>query len=178
LAPRSSAAFIIATVSASLREPLRRWKSVHLELGWSYCAPQESGTGKELAARALHEAGPRAKGPFVPVNMANLEAGQARAELFGHRKGAFTGATADVPGHFRSAAGGTIFLDEIGYLTSEVQPMLLRVLDDHEILPLGTSKPEKVDVRVVAATDRTWKSGSKKSDSSSRCTTGSKVPFL
>ena len=114
----------------------------------------ESGTGKELAARALHEAGPRAKGPFVPVNMANLEAGQARAELFGHRKGAFTGATADVPGHFRSAAGGTIFLDEIGYLTSEVQPMLLRVLDDHEILPLGTSKPQKVDVRVVAATDR------------------------
>ncbi len=117
----------------------------------------ESGTGKELAARALHEAGPRAKGPFVPVNMATLEAGQARAELFGHRKGAFTGATADVPGHFRSAAGGTIFLDEIGHLTSEVQPMLLRVLDDHEILPLGTSKPERVDVRVVAATDRKLK---------------------
>ena len=114
----------------------------------------ESGTGKELAARALHEAGPRAKGPFVVINMATLVAERAAADLFGHRKGAFTGATADVPGHFRSAAGGTIFLDEIGYLAPDVQPMLLRVLDNQEILPLGTSQPVKVDVRVVTATDR------------------------
>ena len=85
----------------------------------------ESGTGKELAARALHEAGPRAKGPFVVINMATLVAERAAADLFGHRKGAFTGATADVLGHFRSAAGGTIFLDEIGYLAPDVQPMLL-----------------------------------------------------
>ncbi len=117
----------------------------------------ESGTGKELAARALHETGPRAKGPFIPVNMATLEGEQARAELFGYRKGAFTGATADFPGHFRSAAGGTIFLDEIGYLTSDVQPKLPRVLGDQEVLPMGTSKPVKVDVRVVAATDRNLK---------------------
>jgi hypothetical protein len=95
-----------------------------------------------------------AKGPFIPVNMATLEGEQARAELFGYRKGAFTGATADFLGHFRSAAGGTIFLDEIGYLTSDVQPKLLRVLGDQEVLPLGTSEPVKVDVRVVAATDR------------------------
>jgi two-component system, NtrC family, nitrogen regulation response regulator GlnG len=114
----------------------------------------ESGTGKELAARALHDGGPRAKGPFIPLNMATLGGDQARAELFGYRKGAFTGATADFPGYFRSAAGGTIFLDEIGFLTSDVQPMLLRVLDDQEILPMGTSQPVKVDVRVIAATDR------------------------
>ena len=114
----------------------------------------ESGTGKELAARALHEAGPRAKGPFIPVNMGALGGDQARADMFGYRKGAFTGATAGFPGYFRSAAGGTIFLDEIGFLTSDVQPMLFRVLDDKEILSMGTSQPVKVDVRVVAATDR------------------------
>ena len=114
----------------------------------------ESGTGKELAARALHEAGPRAKGPFIPVNMAALGGDQARADIFGYKKGAFTGATAGFPGHFRSAAGGTIFLDEIGFLTSDVQPMLFRVLDDQEILSMGTSQLVKVDVRIVAATDR------------------------
>ena len=113
----------------------------------------ESGTGKELAARALHDAGPRAGAPFVAVNMALLLRERAAAELFGHKKGAFTGATSDLPGHFRAASGGTIFLDEIGLTSVDVQPMLLRVLDDREVLPLGASRPTKIDVRIVAATD-------------------------
>jgi two-component system, NtrC family, nitrogen regulation response regulator GlnG len=113
----------------------------------------ESGTGKELAARALHDAGPRAKAPFVAVNMALLLRERAAAELFGYKKGAFTGATADLPGHFRAAQGGTIFLDEIGLTSVDVQPMLLRVLDDREVLPLGAPRPTKIDVRIVAATD-------------------------
>ena len=113
----------------------------------------ERGSGKELAARALHSAGPRAKARFVAVNMARLDRERAAADLFGHKKGAFTGATADSPGHFRAAAGGTIFLDEIGYTTSEVQPMLLRVLDDREVQAVGDTEAVKVDARIVAATD-------------------------
>jgi two-component system nitrogen regulation response regulator GlnG len=113
----------------------------------------ESGTGKELVARALHAAGPRAKGPFVAVNTGRLVRENAAAELFGHRKGSFTGATSDIPGHFRAAAGGTIFLDEVGYLPSDVQPMFLRVLEDKEVQPIGSSQSFKVDVRVIAATD-------------------------
>ena len=113
----------------------------------------ESGTGKELAARALHQAGPRAKARFVEVNMADLDAERATAELFGYKKGAFTGATADVAGHFRTATGGTIFLDEIAYTVPRVQPKLLRVLDNQVVQPLGSSDAIKVDVRIVAATD-------------------------
>jgi len=113
----------------------------------------ESGSGKELAARALHYAGSRAKGPFVAVNMGRLDRHRAVADLFGHKKGSFTGATDDQPGYFRSAAGGTIFLDEIGYTASDVQPMLLRVLDDQEVQPVGSSQAVKVDARIVAATD-------------------------
>jgi two-component system nitrogen regulation response regulator GlnG len=113
----------------------------------------ESGTGKELAARALHDAGPRQGAPFVAVNMSLLRPERAGAELFGYQKGAFTGATADYPGHFRSASGGTIFLDEIGFTPPDVQPMLLRVLENHVIQSLGSSQARKVDVRVVAATD-------------------------
>jgi len=113
----------------------------------------ESGTGKELAAKAIHAAGVRPRGPFVAVNMATLGAERAVAALFGHTRGAFTGAAADHAGKFRSADGGTIFLDEIGETPREVQPMLLRVLDDQVIDPLGSSKPMKVDVRIIAATD-------------------------
>jgi len=113
----------------------------------------ESGTGKELAARALHDAGPRAKARFVAVNMGALLHERADAVLFGYKKGAFTGAVADLPGEFRSADGGTIFLDEIGLLSPEVQPLLLRVLDNKEVQQLGASYPTKLDVRIVAATD-------------------------
>ncbi|HVZ88943.1 MAG TPA: sigma 54-interacting transcriptional regulator [Polyangia bacterium] len=113
----------------------------------------ESGTGKELAAHALHHAGPRAARPFLVKNMALLGRDRAEADLFGHKKGGFTGAIADSPGLFRSAAGGTVFLDEIGDTAPEVQRMILRVIDDKEVTPLGASEPVKVDVRIVAATD-------------------------
>src|ERR1022692_2063995 len=113
----------------------------------------ESGSGKELAARALHTASPRAKHRFVAVNMNTLGGERATADLFGHKKGAFTGAIGDSPGYFRSAAGGTIFLDEIGNTTADVQPKLLRVLDDGVVQPVGDTQAIKVDARIVAATD-------------------------
>ncbi len=113
----------------------------------------ESGSGKELAAHALHREGPRAKGPFVAINMAELDRARAAADLFGHKRGSFTGATTDNPGHFRAASGGTIFLDEIGYTPKDVQPMLLRVIDDRRVQPVGSSEGVTVDARVIAATD-------------------------
>ncbi|HVV52511.1 MAG TPA: sigma 54-interacting transcriptional regulator [Polyangia bacterium] len=113
----------------------------------------ESGTGKELAASALHHAGPRAGRPFIVKNMSLLGRERAEADLFGHKKGAFTGAIADSPGLFRAASRGTVFLDEIGELAPEVQPMLLRVLDDKQVQPVGATESVQVDVRVVAATD-------------------------
>ena len=113
----------------------------------------ESGTGKELVARAIHEAGPRHRQPYVPVNMAAVPASLASAELFGASRGAFTGADKEKPGYFQRAAGGTIFLDEIGDTPSDVQPLLLRVLESGEIQPLGGGRMERVDVRIIAATD-------------------------
>ena len=113
----------------------------------------ESGTGKELAAKALHAASQRAKHPFIAVNMNTIGGDGAVAALFGHKKGAFTGAIGDSPGYFRAASGGTLFLDEIGKTTSDVQPKLLRVLDDGFVLPVGDTQAIKVDARIVAATD-------------------------
>ena len=113
----------------------------------------ESGTGKELAARALHDSGRRATRPFVVVNTANLTGETAVAELFGHQKGAFTGADSHSLGHFRSAEGGTIFLDEVGYLEPKIQPKLLRVLENRGVQAKGSSLERKVDVRIIAATD-------------------------
>lgn len=113
----------------------------------------ESGTGKELAARALHQLSPRSEGPFVAINMATLSRSTAAAELFGHTKGAFTGAASDRLGLFRAADGGTLFLDEIGETPAEVQAMLLRVLEEGAVLPMGADQSLPVDVRIVAATD-------------------------
>jgi two-component system, NtrC family, nitrogen regulation response regulator GlnG len=113
----------------------------------------ESGTGKELVARALHGTSARRKGPFIDVNMAVLRAERAAAELFGHERGAFTGATESRPGFFRAAHGGTLFLDEIGFTSADVQPMLLRVLEDRRVQPLGGTHARQVDVRLVTATD-------------------------
>jgi two-component system, NtrC family, nitrogen regulation response regulator GlnG len=113
----------------------------------------ESGTGKELVARALHDAGRRSKRPFVGINVAALPPTTAASELFGHARGAFTGAAADHDGLFVRADAGTLFLDEIGEAPIDVQPMLLRVLETSEVIPLGASKPRKVDVRLIAATD-------------------------
>lgn len=114
----------------------------------------ESGTGKELLARFLHLNGPRNGRPFVSVNCAALPETLAESLLFGHRKGAFTGATADHEGHIRAAAGGTLFLDEVAELPATVQAKLLRFLESGEVLPVGSSTPLRVDVRVVTATHR------------------------
>ncbi len=114
----------------------------------------ETGTGKELWAQVLHELGPRANKPFVPVNCAALTVALAESQLFGHEKGAFTGAVGRSLGVFRAASGGIVFLDEVGEMPLELQPKLLRVLQQNEVTPLGTAMPEQVDVQVVAATNR------------------------
>ena len=112
----------------------------------------ESGTGKEVAARAVHELSPRAQGPFVPLNCGAISRELAEAELFGHEKGAFTGAIASAPGAFGAADGGTLFLDEIGDLPLSLQVKLLRALEAGEIKPVGSPRPRAIDVRVVCAT--------------------------
>ena len=113
----------------------------------------ETGTGKELVARAVHEAGRRAQRPFISVNMAAVPAATAAAELFGHARGAFTGADRDRPGFFEQADGGTLFLDEIADTPPDVQAMLLRVLETGEIQRVGGRGRRTVDVRLVAASD-------------------------
>lgn len=114
----------------------------------------ESGTGKELVARAIHAASTRADSPFVPVNTAAIPRELLESELFGHERGAFTGAVASRPGRFREASGGTLFLDEIGDMPPELQAKLLRVLQEGEVTPVGGSFPQAVDVRILAATHR------------------------
>ncbi len=112
----------------------------------------ESGTGKELVARALHNYGKRRNGPFVPINMAAIPRELIESELFGHEKGAFTGATARSMGRFEQAQGGTLFLDEIGDMPLEAQTRLLRVLQEGEFTAVGGRLPIRADVRVIAAT--------------------------
>lgn len=114
----------------------------------------ESGTGKELVARALHEKSTRNKGSFIPVNCAAIPRELMESELFGHVKGAFTGAIKDKTGKFQQAQGGTIFLDEVGELPLELQPKLLRTLQERVVERVGDTTTERLDVRVVAATNR------------------------
>jgi len=115
----------------------------------------ESGTGKEMLARAIHRASPRRNGPFVAVNCGAVSHELAESEFFGHKKGAFTGASSDRAGYFEAASGGTLFLDEIGELPFGLQVKLLRVLQERQVTRVGTTTPRAVDVRIIAATNRT-----------------------
>lgn len=114
----------------------------------------ESGTGKEMVARALHEASPRKGGPFLALNCGAIPENLIESTLFGHEKGAFTGADKQSRGYFQASDGGTLLLDEIGELPLAMQSKLLRVLEDSAVTPVGTTAPQKVDVRIVAATNR------------------------
>ncbi|MDD5286035.1 MAG: sigma-54 factor interaction domain-containing protein, partial [Desulfuromonadaceae bacterium] len=114
----------------------------------------ESGTGKELLARAIHRSSPRKDKPFIAVNCGAIPSELVESEFFGHRKGAFTGATNDRKGCFETASGGTLFLDEIGELPLSAQVKILRVLQEKEVVKVGDSTPVKIDVRIVAATNR------------------------
>lgn len=122
------------------------------KVGTTVLIEGETGTGKELVARAIHFSSPRRGQPCIPVNCAGLSQSLLASQLFGHKRGAFTGATESQPGLFEAANGGTIFLDEIGDISMEVQTGLLRVLQEREVTRLGESKPRKVDVRILTAT--------------------------
>jgi len=114
----------------------------------------ETGTGKEVIAHAIHDASPRQRGPFVGLNCAAIPAALLESELFGHEKGAFTGAIAQTIGRFQAAHGGTLFLDEIGDLSLELQPKLLRVLQEQQYERLGSTRTLRAEVRVIAATNQ------------------------
>ncbi len=137
-------------------EPVRRLREMIARVATTNAAVLllgESGTGKELVARAIHRAGIREKKPFITVNCAAIPEQLLESELFGHVRGAFTGATRDRDGKFLQADGGTLFLDEIGEMPLALQPKLLRALQEMEIEPVG-GRPRKVDVRIIAATNR------------------------
>ncbi len=139
--------------SGAVREVLRRVRLLQQSAGTPALILGESGTGKELIARAIHYGSNRSRRPFIPVNCAAVPAELAESMLFGHSRGAFTGAVADKKGCFELAHGGTIFLDEIGDMPLEVQAKLLRVLEDGVVVPVGRAEGRQVDARVVAATN-------------------------
>ena len=139
-----------STVMRGLREQVGRAALVDANV----LITGESGTGKELVARAIHLGGPRASGPFVAMSCAAVPHEILEAELFGHARGAFTGAAQARPGLFQQAAGGTLFLDEIGDMPVELQPKLLRALQERSVRPVGTAREVTADVRIVSATNR------------------------
>jgi len=138
---------------ASMREVYRRIEKV-AGTDVTVLVQGETGTGKELVAREIHRRSPRAAGPFVAVNCGAIPEGLMESELFGHVKGAFTGAVATRGGRFQAAAGGTLFLDEVGEMPPALQVKLLRALQDRSVVKVGDSRPETVDIRVVAATNK------------------------
>jgi len=138
--------------SPALQRTLEQGRRVARHADVTVMIGGETGTGKELLARALHYESPRAAAPFVEINCAAIPANLLESELFGHEKGAFTGAITAKPGLMEMAHGGTVFLDEIGHLPMELQPKLLRALEGHEIRRVGGQQNRKVDVRIIAAT--------------------------
>jgi transcriptional regulator with PAS, ATPase and Fis domain len=143
----------ILTVSESMRQLLRDVRRV-ARTDASVLIRGETGSGKELIARALHQQSRRAAGPFRAINCAALPAPLLESELFGHVRGAFTGAVRDAEGHFRLASGGTLFLDEVAEMPLELQAKMLRVLQERTVLPVGGREPVPINVRLVAATHR------------------------
>ena len=137
--------------SAEMQDVFRRIRDI-ASVDLTALVEGDTGTGKELAARAIHSASRRADGPFVAVNCAGLSDPLLSSQLFGHIKGAFTGATQDRKGYFEAASGGTLFLDEIGDISPKLQATLLRVLEEKTVTRVGDTRPRPVDVRVVAAT--------------------------
>lgn len=158
LSERSSAASkrprVTIVGSHSATEQLRQLIETIAHSNSTALITGESGTGKELVAQALHAHGPRAQGSFVPINCGAIPRELIESELFGHRKGAFTGAFNHRVGRFELAEGGTLFLDEIGDLPLDMQVKLLRVLQERRILPVGADSEVPIDVRVVAATHK------------------------
>ena len=154
-APAVEAGFFAGMVGRSprMREVFGLLKKV-APMDVSVIVTGETGTGKELVARALHDESPRRKGPFVVLDCGSIPENLIESELFGHEKGAFTGAISSREGAFERADSGTIFLDEIGELRIDMQPRLLRVLENREVRRVGGSQVASVDVRVVAATNR------------------------
>jgi len=143
----------ILTANSRMQQVLRQVTQV-AATDACVCLVGESGTGKELLARAIHVASPRAHGPFVAVNCGAIPDGLLENELFGHVKGAYTGADRDHQGVLRAAAGGTVLLDEITELPRPMQVKLLRVLQEQECAPLGAGRPVKLDCRVITATNQ------------------------
>jgi transcriptional regulator with GAF, ATPase, and Fis domain len=144
----------LATKDTTLGAIFEEIRTVIAPSGLNVLVMGASGTGKEGVAKATHWHSDRKHKPFIAVNCAAIAESLAESELFGHEKGAFTGANQVRKGHFESADGGTIFLDEIGELNPSLQAKLLRVLEENEIMRVGSSKPHTVDVRVIAATNR------------------------
>jgi len=140
----------ISSAIQKIRDQIKKMGKTHATI----LIRGESGVGKELVARQLHYHSSRAEGPFLPINMAAIPENLMESELFGYRKGSFTGAESDSEGKFMSSSGGTLFLDEVSEMPLNFQAKMLRVLQDFQILPLGANQPIRVDCRILAATNR------------------------